>query len=67
MSENDEQIVVVGTRLANTVRSFGMAEDARVLDVGCGYGRLAIGLAATDFSTSDSTSCASRSGGAAGT
>jgi SAM-dependent methyltransferase len=49
MGENDEQLIDVGDELAGLLVDFGMTKDSAVLDVGCGYGRLALGiLHATD-------------------
>lgn len=49
MRENDEQLIQVGGELAGLLVAFGMTADSAVLDVGCGYGRLALGiLHATD-------------------
>ena len=49
MSEPDDLIVQVGQHLASILRRHGLREDDRLLDVGSGYGRLAIGLITTDF------------------
>ncbi len=49
MGENDEQLIQVGDELAGLLVAFGMTADSAILDVGCGYGRLALGiLHATD-------------------
>ncbi len=49
MGENDEQLIQVGDELAGLLVAFGMTADSAVVDVGCGYGRLALGiLHATD-------------------
>jgi SAM-dependent methyltransferase len=50
MSENDEQLIQVGDELAGLLVSAGLTETSSVLDVGCGYGRLALGLLhSTDY------------------
>lgn len=49
MGENDEQLIQVGDELAGLLVAYGLTADSAVLDVGCGYGRLALGiLHATD-------------------
>jgi SAM-dependent methyltransferase len=49
MRESDEQLIATGDELAGLLAEYGMTADADVLDVGCGYGRLALGiLHATD-------------------
>ena len=49
MREDDERLVAIGTGLAQDLYDAGLARDGRLLDVGCGYGRLAIGLRSTGF------------------
>jgi SAM-dependent methyltransferase len=50
MSENDEQLIQVGDELAGLLTSSGLTDTSSVLDVGCGYGRLALGLLhSTDY------------------
>jgi SAM-dependent methyltransferase len=44
MGENDEQLIQVGDELAGLLVSYGLTASSSVLDVGCGYGRLALGL-----------------------
>jgi SAM-dependent methyltransferase len=44
MGENDEQLIDVGDELAGLLVRHGLKDDSVVLDVGCGYGRLALGL-----------------------
>jgi SAM-dependent methyltransferase len=44
MGEDDVKLVAVGDSLAALLLAHGMTPDSAVLDVGCGYGRLAIGL-----------------------
>ncbi|WP_372734343.1 cyclopropane-fatty-acyl-phospholipid synthase family protein [Nocardioides sp.] len=49
MNEDDEQLVTIGSDLARDLYAHGLGPGQRLLDVGCGYGRLAIGLMHTDF------------------
>jgi SAM-dependent methyltransferase len=50
MGEDDDQrLVEVGSRLAGVLRSHGLPDDGHLVDVGSGYGRLALGLLATDY------------------
>lgn len=49
MSEDDEGVLRVGKGLADTLRRHGLTDDGLLLDVGSGYGRLAIGLMATGY------------------
>ena len=50
MGETDEGLIRIGDELAGLLVAYGMTADSAVLDVGCGYGRLALGiLHATDF------------------
>lgn len=49
MGEDDERLVNTGRDLARLLVANGMSPDAAVLDVGCGYGRLALGLASGDI------------------
>jgi SAM-dependent methyltransferase len=44
MGENDDQLLAAGRELAGYLLDRGLTPDMSVLDVGCGYGRLAIGL-----------------------
>ena len=50
MGEDDEKLIRIGDELAGLLVEHGMDGTARVLDVGCGYGRLALGiLHATEY------------------
>jgi SAM-dependent methyltransferase len=49
MGEDDERLVAQGVELAETLYVHGLARDQRLLDAGCGYGRLALGLVSTGF------------------
>lgn len=49
MNENDAGVVEVGSALAEQLYRLGLSRDGLVLDVGFGYGRLAIGLMHTGF------------------
>jgi SAM-dependent methyltransferase len=49
MSEDDDRLVAVGVELAQLLVQHGMPDDCRLLDVGSGYGRLAIGLKTLGF------------------
>lgn len=49
MSDDDAAMVSVGQHLAEILRRHGLVEDGSLLDIGSGYGRLAIGLLTTDF------------------
>jgi SAM-dependent methyltransferase len=44
MGENDERFLAAGDSLARTLIDRGLQPDFTLLDVGCGYGRLAFGL-----------------------
>ena len=44
MGEDDERLLRVGDELAGLLVAHGMGPDSVVLDVGCGYGRLALGI-----------------------
>jgi SAM-dependent methyltransferase len=44
MQEDDERFLRTGNELAGLLYSNGATPDSTVLDIGCGYGRLAIGL-----------------------
>jgi SAM-dependent methyltransferase len=46
MREDDERLLSVGRELATRLVVHGLGAQDRVLDVGCGYGRLALGLIA---------------------
>jgi len=47
--KDDDTFVRGGVRLAEVLSSHGMTNDARLLDLGSGYGRLAIGLLSSGF------------------
>jgi len=49
MGESDDRLVELGQDLAGCLRRHGLGESDRLLDVGSGYGRLAIGLVTTGF------------------
>jgi SAM-dependent methyltransferase len=49
MNENDERMVSVGQGLADVLRRHGLGNEDMLLDVGSGYGRLAIGLMTSGF------------------
>ena len=50
MGDTDESLVPFGNSLAAFLVEYGLTERSSVLDVGCGYGRLAFGLlCSTDF------------------
>lgn len=44
MNEDDEGLIRIGDELAGILVEYGLTPDAAVLDVGCGYGRLALGI-----------------------
>jgi SAM-dependent methyltransferase len=44
MGEDDERLIRLGDELAGLLVAYGMTADSAVLDAGCGYGRLALGL-----------------------
>lgn len=44
MGEDDDALVQIGRRLADRLIEHGLTETSSVIDVGCGYGRLAIGI-----------------------
>ena len=44
MKEDDERFVRTGRELASALAAHGLTEQSTVMDVGSGYGRLAIGL-----------------------
>jgi len=44
MGEDDERLIRQGDELAGLLVAYGMTADASVLDAGCGYGRLALGI-----------------------
>ena len=47
--KDDATFVRGGVQLAEVLRSHGMSDDDQVLDLGSGYGRLAIGLLSSGF------------------
>lgn len=47
--KDDAQLVAAGTTLARLLRSHGLLDEHAVLDLGSGYGRLAIGLLTEGF------------------
>src|SRR4051794_31575984 len=50
MAESDDQLVSVGAELVAELEQFAALDPATtVLDVGCGYGRLAAGLLRAGF------------------
>ncbi len=49
MNEDDTRLVDTGALLARTLYAHGLGAGHRLLDVGCGYGRLAIGLMSTGY------------------
>ncbi len=49
MGEDDERLIAQGAELAGTLYRHGLVGDHRLLDAGCGYGRLALGLMSTGF------------------
>lgn len=49
MGEDDEGLVAIGSGLAKQLYDNGLRDGRRLLDVGSGYGRLAIGLISTGF------------------
>jgi SAM-dependent methyltransferase len=44
MGEDDNRLIAVGDELAELLVAYGLTAEASILDVGCGYGRLALGL-----------------------
>jgi SAM-dependent methyltransferase len=46
MGESDERLTAIGRDLARVLQAEGLTPHSSVLDVGCGYGRLALGLLA---------------------
>ncbi|HEY7704585.1 MAG TPA: class I SAM-dependent methyltransferase [Acidimicrobiia bacterium] len=44
MREDDDRLIRTGRELARLLQQYGMKPDSTVLDVGSGYGRLALGL-----------------------
>jgi len=44
MNEDDEALIRIGDELAGILVEHGLTPDNSVLDVGCGYGRLALGI-----------------------
>src|SRR6478609_4505133 len=50
MGESDDGLLATGVELAQLTLWYGLPVDGSILDVGCGYGRLAMGFASgTDF------------------
>lgn len=49
MNEDDATFLRTGQVLAKTLLAHGLAPDGRLLDVGSGYGRLAVGLMGSGF------------------
>lgn len=49
MNESREGFVQIGSDLAELLYSHGLGPESRLLDVGSGYGRLAVGLMATGY------------------
>ena len=49
VDDDDAGLVVHAEDLVQRSRRHGLQEGARVLDIGCGYGRLALGLKMADF------------------
>lgn len=47
--KDDAQFVATGRALADRLRAHGLRDEHAVLDVGSGYGRLAVGLLTTGF------------------
>jgi len=52
VDDDDAGLVVHAEDLVQRSRRHGLEEGWRVLDIGCGYGRLALGLKMTDFTGS---------------
>lgn len=44
MGEDDDKLIQVADELAGLLVSHGLTDSSSILDVGCGYGRLALGL-----------------------
>jgi SAM-dependent methyltransferase len=44
MGESDDQLIAIGDELAGLLVDFGLTPTSTILDVGCGYGRLALGV-----------------------
>lgn len=49
MNEDDARFVQTGQELAATLYAHGLTADSRLLDIGSGYGRLAVGLMNTGY------------------
>jgi SAM-dependent methyltransferase len=53
MAEDDDRLIRIGKELAGLLSTNGLQPMSRVLDIGCGYGRLALGLLAEGHHTGD--------------
>ena len=61
--KDDEHYVAAGIALARLLRDHGLRDEHAVLDVGSGYGRLAIGLLTEGFAGSATSASTSSSAG----